>query len=78
MPAYITRTSILTDITRTLKLEKIEQEELERILYAYKEGIIPDLHDYLITNKDITHDAITFIIDGTTREEREKYLEGRV
>ena len=77
MPAYITRTSILTNITRTLKLEKIEQEELDRILHAYREGIIPDLHDYLV-EKEITNDAVSFIIDGTTREEREKYIENRV
>ena len=76
MPAYITRTSILTNVTRTLKLEKIEQEELDRILHAYREGIIPDLHDYLI-EKEISPDAVSFIIDGTTREEREKYLEAR-
>ena len=72
MPAYITRTSYLTNISRTLKLEKFDQDDMDRIVRAYEEGMIPNIYEYL-TDKGLSYDAVAFIVEGTTREERETH-----
>jgi hypothetical protein len=67
MPARITRTSQLTNITRTLELGKYEQDDFDRRINAWKNGAPID--EVL---PDISVDAIEFITTGITREELDK------
>ena len=66
MPARVTRTSILTGVTRTMELRRYEQEEFERLIVAYNDGKIASLQEAfpLLTPK-----AIEFIKSGTLPDE---------
>lgn len=61
MPARVTRESILTGKVRTMEIKLYEQEEFDRLLYAYEEGHIASLQQAfpLLTPK-----AIDFIRYG--------------
>lgn len=65
--ARVTRTSILTNRTRTLQLKRYEQDEFDRRIASVERG------DILIEDAfpDLSKEAIRFIFDGTTNEEWE-------
>ena len=63
--AYITRTSHLTGITRTLDVPQYDQLEFDRILHAWREGKI-ELEDAM---PNVSLFALNFIKTGTTEEE---------
>lgn len=62
MPARISRESILTGLTRTMVIDKYEQDDFDSRLIAYKEGKYTTLQEAfpLLTNK-----ALSFLRDGT-------------
>ena len=65
--ARVTRTSILTGITRTLELKRYDQEEFERRLYAVTSGNLSFEEAF----PDISQEAKDFIAYGTTKAEWE-------
>lgn len=62
MPARISRESVLTGLTRTMVLEKYEQDDFDSRWIAYKEGKYTSLKEAfpLLTEK-----ALSFLKDGT-------------
>lgn len=66
MPARITRTSILSGLTRTMEFKQYEQEEFERLMIAYNDGKIASLQEAfpLLSVK-----GIEFIKNGTLPNE---------
>lgn len=62
MPARISRESILTGLTRTMVIDKYEQDDFDSRWIAYKEGKYTTLQEAfpLLTNK-----ALSFLRDGT-------------
>jgi hypothetical protein len=70
MPATITRTSILSKVTRTLQLSQYTTEEFERRLHAYDNG-------YLLLQEafpELSDSAREFIKTGITDEEWDQYM----
>jgi hypothetical protein len=68
--ATITRTSILTNVTRTLKLPYYEQDEFERRLIAWRSGKLLLQEAF----PEISADAREFIKTGITKEEWDRYV----
>jgi hypothetical protein len=69
MTAHITRTSILSNRTRTLKLPQYTPEEFEKKLLAYNNG-------YLLLQEafpELSPKAREFIKNGITDEEWNEY-----
>jgi hypothetical protein len=66
MPARITKTSILSDQTRTLEMDQYTQEEFDTAYEAYKRGDIANMSDALPL---LTEKALEFIRSGTLPEE---------
>ena len=66
MPARVSRTSVLSGITRTMELKLYEQEEFDRLLYAYEQGKIATIQEAfpLLSPK-----ALEFIKNGTLPNE---------
>lgn len=66
MFARVTRTSILSGLTRTMEFRHYEQEEFERLMVAYNDGKIASLQEAfpLLSPK-----AIEFIKNGTLPNE---------
>lgn len=62
MPAYVSRTSVLSGKTRTMSLKLYEQNEFDTRMHAYKEGKFTTLEEAfpLLTPK-----AIEFLRHGT-------------
>jgi hypothetical protein len=73
LPARVTRTSILTNKTRTLQIPQYTPEEFERKLYAYEKMHV-DLDDALPLLSD---NAKLFIEKGITIDEWEE-MEGKL
>lgn len=65
--ARVTRTSILTGVTRTLELKRYDQEEFDRRLYAVTSGNLSFEEAF----PDISQEAKDFIAYGTTKVEWE-------
>jgi len=66
MTSRITRTSILTNVTRTMEFSKYDQDEFDKRYIAYKKGML--IQDAF---PDLSNDAREFIISGITKEEWE-------
>lgn len=66
MPARITKTSILTEVTRTMEISQYSQEEFDKAYYAYVNGEVANITDLL---PKLTPKAIEFIRSGTLPEE---------
>lgn len=66
MSARISRESVLTGITRTMVIEKYEQDDFDSRWLAYKEGKYTSLKEAfpLLTDK-----ALTFLRHGTLPNE---------
>ena len=66
MPALVSRTSVLTGLTRTMSLKLYEQDEFDKRMHAYNEGKYVTLEEAfpLLTNK-----AIEFLKHGTLPDE---------
>ena len=68
--ATITRTSPLTNITRTLSLGQYDQDEFERRLLAWRRGQLLIQEAF----PEISADAREFIKTGITAEEWDRYV----
>ncbi len=66
MPARITKTSVLSGVTRTYEMKRYTQEEFDRAYNAYMRGEVADITTLL---PDLTDKAIEFIRSGTLPEE---------
>lgn len=62
MPARATRTSVLDGKTRTMEFALYEQDEFDRIMFAYKEGKIATLEEAF---PKLTYKALEFLKTGT-------------
>lgn len=71
MPARVTKTSIITGVTRTLQLPYYTQIEFEKRYVAYTNGVVM-LEDAF---PELSGSAIEFIKTGITDEEWQKYME---
>jgi hypothetical protein len=69
MPATITRTSMLTGITRTLQVKQYDHDEFEKRLLAWRNGNLLLEEAFA----DLSPNARQFIKNGTTEEEWEYY-----
>ena len=63
--ARVTRTSIISGITRTLELKRYEQDEFERRMYAVNVGNMSIEEAF----PDVSQEAKDFIVYGTTKTE---------
>ncbi len=66
MPARITKESMLTGKVRTMEFKLYEQEEFDRLLYAYEQGKIPTIDEAF---PKLTYKAKEFIKNGTLPNE---------
>lgn len=71
MPAKVTKTSIITGVTRTLQLPYYDQVEFEKRYVAYKNGAVM-LEDAF---PEASASAREFIKTGITDEEWQRYME---
>lgn len=70
MPAKITKTSMLSGVTRTMEFKAYEQDEFDTRLLAWRRG------DKLIQEAfpELSNSAREFIKTGITSEEWDKYM----
>lgn len=70
MPARITKTSMLSGITRTLVIEQYEQDEFDNRLIAYEKGtaLIQDAFP------ELSESQREFILSGATDAEWDEYF----
>jgi hypothetical protein len=69
MSARVTRTSMLSKVTRTLELPQYTPEEFERRMNAYNNGLL--IQDAF---PEISDSAREFIKNGITEEEWDQYM----